>query len=101
MSKFVQRLQVFIDEDRLLKLKESAEREGVPVGQWVRDAIDRPLSDGSQAERLRAFLEFVESNGPAFEDDFDSVTEVRAARDARINHLMKYSDAAEGDDRSV
>lgn len=99
MPNLDKRLQVLIDEQRLRRVQETAGREGVPVGQWVRDLIDEKLGTESQGEKIRAFLEYVESVGPLFDEDFDAVAEVRAARNSRVDRLLELYDESEGDGR--
>ena len=90
MSNLDQRLQVLIDEPRLRRIKESARREGVPVGQWVRDSIDQRLGPDSQADRIRAFMDYVASIPPV-DWGGDAVDVLREAREARIDHLLEVT----------
>lgn len=59
-----QRLQVLIDGPRLRRVRESAERQGVPVGQWIRDLIDEKLDIESRGEKIREFMEFAGTMEP-------------------------------------
>jgi hypothetical protein len=65
MSK--QRLQVLLEEDEFDELREAARRRGVPVSEWVRDALREALRRQPRRDvdsKLRAIRKAMEYEGP-------------------------------------
>lgn len=68
-----QRLQVLLDRDRMERLRAESERQGAPVGELVRRAIDReyPPTEGwlPPEEAARRILSW--DPGPGTEPDWE------------------------------
>lgn len=100
MAKLDNRLQILIDEPRLRRVREAAERDGVPVGEWIRDLIDQKIGAETQGQRIRDFIAYVKTIEPV---DFggDALEELHAARDERADYLMNVGREGDRDGRSA
>jgi hypothetical protein len=54
MAHLQHRLQVLIDDERFQRLRDESARTGAPVGEIVRRAIDRELTDDQEKRALAA-----------------------------------------------
>ncbi|MEX2099908.1 MAG: antitoxin [Acidimicrobiia bacterium] len=74
------RLQVLIDDDRYLRLRQESERVGVPIGEIVRRAIDHELPASGDVSRS-AIARLLAARPMAVPDDpRDLDAEIRDAR---------------------
>jgi len=83
MSMLDRRLQVLIDEPRYERLKRAAQVRGLPIGELIREAIDRTFGDdpGGRRAALARILDAPPTPVPS--DPMELKRELRAAHAAR------------------
>lgn len=67
MAEFTRRTQVLLDDERYERLRRRAEERGASIGELVREAIDRSLSEDT-GRRFRAGQALLDAEPTAVDD---------------------------------
>ena len=67
MAEFTRRTQILLDEERYERLRRRAEERGASIGELVREAIDRSLSEDTE-RRFRAGQALLDAEPIAVDD---------------------------------